>query len=456
VLHALFAAVLSALLVAPALAAPERSFAPPSDDQVVAYRHATLIDGTGRQPQPGMTIVVKGERILSIAKDSTAERAIDHARVVDLAGRYLIPGLIDSHVHIATGPDRPKAEEVLRRDVYGGVTAVRDMADDLRYVGEAAREARLGEIAAPDIYYAALMAGPAFFADPRPGVASEGEQAGSVPWMQAVDSRSDIPLSVALARGTSATAIKLYAAIDADLARRVIAEAHRQKSRVWAHATLFPATPIDLVRADVDSISHIDLVGYAEATPLEVEARCAPFSRIDPNHSPAIEQLFREMVTHSVILDPTIWRSELTNRVYADPPRSCRRFMPTDLAVALVRKAYRAGVPISAGTDFIGSAQDPWPEVFHELEALANRAGLPPLQVLRSATLIGAQAAGQDAIMGSIAVGKLANMVVLAKDPSRDIGNLKSIVFTIKRGRVFARSEFAAGRPSHLSGEDEL
>ncbi|WP_000685437.1 amidohydrolase family protein, partial [Bacillus cereus] len=70
------------------------------------------------------------------------------AKQVDLAGRYVIPGLIDSHVHMATPPNAVQAKAMLRRNLYGGVTAVRDMADDLRSVGELAREARMAEIPA--------------------------------------------------------------------------------------------------------------------------------------------------------------------------------------------------------------------------------------------------------------------------------------------------------------------
>ena len=78
---------------------------------------------------------------------------------IDGAGKIAVPGFIDSHVHLATPPNLPRARAALRRNLYGGVTAVRDMADDLRPVGELAREARVAEIPSPDIYYAALMAG---------------------------------------------------------------------------------------------------------------------------------------------------------------------------------------------------------------------------------------------------------------------------------------------------------
>ena len=68
---------------------------------------------------------------------------------------------------------------------------------------------------------------------------------------------------------------------------------------------------------------------------------------------------------------------------------------------------------------------------------------MPNGAILQSATLIGARAAGQERDMGSIEVGKLANMVVLARDPLADLSNLKSVIMTVKRGRVFQRTAFA-------------
>ena len=96
----------------------------------VAYRGAAVHDGTGAPARPGTTILVSGERIRLIAPDHEVPAdALAGAAHVDLAGRHVIPGLIDAHQHIATPPNRPLAEAALRRDLYGGITATRDMFD---------------------------------------------------------------------------------------------------------------------------------------------------------------------------------------------------------------------------------------------------------------------------------------------------------------------------------------
>ena len=119
-----------------------------------------MIDGTGAAPKPDMAIVVDGERIGSIRPDNQAGKQSGAANTVDAHGLFVLPGLIDSHVHLATSPNRPYAEALLRRDVFSGVTTVRDMAGDTRFLADLSRAARLGEMPSPDIYYAALMAGP--------------------------------------------------------------------------------------------------------------------------------------------------------------------------------------------------------------------------------------------------------------------------------------------------------
>jgi len=425
-------------------------FAPPSQDTSVLFRHATLIEGVMAGSQRDMDVLVVGDRIRQVFRDvAPLPKAAADATVIDLAGAYLAPGLIDAHVHLATPPNRRQAEAEQRRNLYGGVTAVRDMADDLRAVGDLSRASYVGEIAGPDIYYAALMAGPDFFSDPRTTATSAGGLPGQVPWMQAVDDATDIPLAVALSRGTYATAIKLYADMTPGLARRITAEAHRQKLRVWAHATLYPAKPSDVVAAGADVLSHACLLVREPDT--HVPRWVEPHNHVDldqfrSGRAPSLEPLFAVMASRGTILDATVWAYKRTPPSPGAPPGLTPPLVSGGcddvVGGAITGQAYRAGVQVAAGTDSVAPASEKWPELFHELSALVDQAGLTPAAALRSATAINARAAGQERDMGSIEPGKLANMIVLSESPLVSVENLKSLRMTIKRGRVFRRDDF--------------
>ena len=421
-------------------------FAPPADGTLVLYRGATLIDGLGGPPRADMDVLADGERIVRVEPDKALDPALAaKAQVVDLRGRYLIPGLIDSHVHLATPPNRRQAEAMLRRDLYGGVTAVRDMADDLRAVADLTRSSRVGEIAGSDIFYAALMAGPDFFTDKRTHQVTAGDTAGEAPWMQAITGKTQLPLAVAMARGTRATALKLYADLDPDLAARIIAEAHRQGLLVWSHATLYPAKPSELVAAGVDAISHACLlVREPQAhVPRWTEPRSpVPLDPFRDGRNPALARLFEDMARRGTVLDATIWTYGAATAGSTTLPPLAPHSCDDTVGGAITGQAYRAGVPIAAGTDNVAPWSEPWPDLFHELDELATKAAMPNSAILQSATLVGARATGQAKDMGSIEPGKLANMVVLARNPLDDLGNLKSVVMTIKRGRRFDRGAF--------------
>ena len=300
-----------------------------------------------------MDVLVSGERIQKIAASGEIDTGLPkQAKVIDVHGRFLMPGLIDAHVHLATPPNRRQAEAVLRRDIYGGVTAVRDMADDLRSVGELTREALVGEIAAPDIYYAALMAGPGFFSDKRTIQVSAGGKAGEVPWMQAITEHTDLPLAVAQARGTYATAIKLYADLSPQLAERITAEAHRQHLLVWAHATLYPAKPSDVVSAGVDAISHACLLVREPET--RVPGWTEPHGAVDlapfrGGNNPALDLLFKEMVRRGTILDATVWTYSADIAAAPTTPTLPAGSCDDSVGGAITHQAYLAGVAIACG-----------------------------------------------------------------------------------------------------------
>lgn len=438
------------------LAASLGAVTPSGAAEPVLYTGATVIDGTGAPARPAQDILVDSERIVAVGARGSLDAGT--ARRVDLSGRFVIPGLIDSHVHLATPPNRPRAEAILRRQIYGGVTAVRDMADDLRAVGDLSRASLVGEIAAPDIYYAALMAGPSFFADPRVVAVSRGFTPGTAPWMQSIDRKTDLRTAVTLARGTSASAIKIYANLPAERVAAITAEAHRQHLMVWAHSAVFPARPAEVIAAGVDSVSHICYLGY-EAQP---EMLASYEDRTPINDSllaptgddPVVARLFDAMLRRGTILDATgslFVKFEAARK--ADPKAKPLRCSGAR-TIRLTQQAWRAGLPISTGTDFVNKASDAWPEVHAELRYLAGDVGMPPLAVIRSATLVGARAAGQDREMGSIEPGKLANFVVLTADPLADIANIERIEMTVKRGREYRRADYTPPTKKELGDDD--
>lgn len=410
--------------------------------------HVGLIDGTGSPVQRDMTIMIEGRHITAVYPDGNQPAPKD-AEVRDLAGRYVIPGLIDAHVHITdVEPDIARYKTFLHALLLGGVTGIRDMAGDDRLLQFLAEQANSDTFASPDIFYVALMAGPTFFKeDFRAQDASKGEPLGFAPWMQAIDAKTDIPLAVAEAKGTGATGIKLYANLPATLVKAIATEAHRQGLRVWTHATIFPARPSDAVDAGADTISHSPYLVWeaAPSVPDDYKMRAmGDFEHVKPD-APQILALFDAMKQRGTILDATLL--VFKNEVGHHPQSVGAGIMPWSYAVT--RLAHQRGVLIDAGTDDAGFPYgkdgpelDQPPSVHQEMALLVEHCGLTPLQAIHAATEVSAAALGQSARRGTVTPGKLADMVVLNVDPSHDIRNTTKIDFVVKNGRVY----------SHVSG----
>src|ERR1700683_4994209 len=259
-------AVIVLFRASPAVFAAAPAVAADAAPKTVVYLGATVIDGDPTTVRKAMAVVIRGERIVSVAP-AGGFHPESSWQTVDVGGKFVIPGLINTHVHLATVADPAAARSYLRRELYSGVTTVRDMAGDSRLLVELKREAEFDEIVSPDIFFVALFAGPDFFTDPRTHQAARGRIAGEVPWMRAITRDTDLRQAVAEARGTGASAIKIYADLPAELVRAITVEAHRQNMLVWAHATVFPARPSEVVDAGVDVISHSCLLGYEISDP---------------------------------------------------------------------------------------------------------------------------------------------------------------------------------------------
>lgn len=399
--------------------------AQPAVGPSLLVKNVTLIDGNGGPPQPGVNLLVRDGRVSSVGA-AAAEADL----TIEGRGLVAMPGLIDAHVHLS-GLSWAERSEQLRRVLRGGVTAVYDVASDLRNTSDLSRAALTGEIESPSIYYAALFAGPAFFTDPRVVSTSRGYRPGDAPWNREIGPETDLARAVAEARGAGATSIKLYAALDGATVRRIGAEADRQNVRLIAHATVFPAKPGDLVAAGVKMLAHAAYLVWegSPASPDFSQRARGAFAAVPPD-GPVMTQLLQSMTDRDVALNPTLW-------IFAEgPARDDLSPVRTPWMNAVTRRAQDLGVVIAAGVDSLMAPGDPLPAIHKELEVMVKGAGLTPLQAITSATRGAAHAIGVDDVRGTVAAGKVADLLIVDADPAADIRNTRRIRYVIKDGRL--------------------
>jgi imidazolonepropionase-like amidohydrolase len=408
-----------------------------AEEHRVALTNVTLIDGTGAAAEPGITVLISGGRIEAVFRTG-AEALPPDADIIDLTDHFVIPGLINTHFHLPMlGRMRDSIVPGLERMFFSGVTSLREMAGDTRISGEIDRAGLLGESPIPSIYYAARMAGPTFYARGGAAMTSLGYEPGTAPWAQAVTNDTDMQRAVAMAVGTGATGLKLYADLDTGLVRTLIHEAHEQGLKAWAHGTIFPTGPLDAVRLGIDGLSHVCFIfwGLQDRVPPTMSER-RPFdpAGVDLSADP-YQTLFREMVKRGVVLDATARNASLN-------PGAAAAGCGPELLRETLLVAHRAGVRISTGTDYSIPSGEPDPTLFAEIEYLVDNGILSPLEAITAATLNGASAIGIEQNYGTVQPGKIADLVILASDPSADIAALQDVRAVIKTGKIHERQEY--------------
>jgi imidazolonepropionase-like amidohydrolase len=342
-------------------------------------------------------------------------------------GLVVLPGLIDAHTHHATEPDLLGARAELAREIHGGVTTVRDMAGDVRLLGELQREGLAGEIPAPDLRYSALVAGADFFTDPRTHAATVGLVPGQVAWMRAVTVSSDGPTLIREAQATGAAGLKIYANLSGDTVRGLIAAAHEAHFPVWTHLAVYPATPTDSIGAT--SVSHVCMLARAMLEPNKRRYGHADepdYTNVDVN-DPTIEAYGRALAAAGTVLDATV-------TVYPISLPEGRHGCTRALAGRLTRRLIDLGVSVAAGTDHDAPVGRPEPALYDELDALVESVGLSPAKALLAATEGSAAALGAQESLGKIAPGYTADFLFLREDPATDLHHLTSLVQVIHRG----------------------
>lgn len=403
--------------------------------------HVTLIDGTGTDPHPGTSMLIEDGKITKIVRYGGKPPAAD--RVINLQGRYVMPGLVDSHYHLIPGV-RTEAEDTrLRRfALHGGITAVRDLAGDGAALATLAKAAENAATPSPRIFFAAFFAGPTWFAnDKRASIMMHGLPTGEAPWARQITPETDIPMAVAQAKAAGATGIKIYADLSPAQVASIAGEARRQGLRVWSHATIFPSRPSDAVAAGVDTLSHANLMVWEAVAALPSVSDTAGNKMVgwasQSVDDPRIEKLLRSMKKKGVIFDDTLVhaRLRLEPAIAKENPQ-----MALDIdrwVVSLVRKAHEMGIELAAGTDFQEDPDDrAYPNIHDEMALLVSEAGLKPFEALRAASYNGAKVLGQQESFGVLAEGKRADLVVIRGDPRRDMKYTHDIEWVMKGGVI--------------------
>ncbi|WP_444924876.1 amidohydrolase family protein [Microbulbifer sp. DLAB2-AF] len=425
------------ILVALYIATNGVVFAEESKLEQVLLINANIVDVKSLKIDERQSILIEGDKIKRISSTNKLSK-VRGASVVDLKGKFVIPGLIDAHVHHATDPDSwdklSITTERLRYLLRGGVTSVRDMGGDARALAYLRRQAEVDAIASPDIYFSVIIGGESFFSDPRTIASAKGRTPGHTTWMRAVDHNSDMDAVMLQAIGAGATGIKIYADVEAETVPLLANAAKRHGLKVWSHAYIGPSKPLDIVNAGVETISHAsDMSAQLVDNFKAWRRKTAEFD--DSTWEKMLQKdsyldLFDAMKEKGTILDATLTVFERRN----DLNEKYRQL--DQLSTQMTQFAYQSGITIAAGTDaFSDLENDTTPMIHHELKLLVDEIGMTPLEAIQAATLNAAKVIGIEGSVGSIEEGKKANMVVLSESPETNIENSQAIAHVVKNGR---------------------
>jgi Amidohydrolase family len=419
----------------------------------------TIIDTRTRQVLENHTVVVNDGRITRVEPAQNVTTPPD-AQIVDARGQWLLPGLIDMHVHGSSRSDVP-----LPLYVANGVTAIRDLGGPVTLLQLVRHELEAGRRVGPRLYFA----GPILDGDSpvAPAISIIANTPGRA--MSAVNFLVD----------QSVDAIKVYNGINAAVLEAIVRTARRRSIPVVGHVPR-AITASRAVRLGLQGIEHspirvVDLESWGvltasdankiSASPSVTVREAMTWRQLDLN-APQVGALVAELAAAQTFLDPTLSIDEFDS-LFLYPEQASHpnnRFLkrslvdealgaehqmlkvPSELVTAaragvekrraFVGRCHRAGVKILAGTDGPGIGRlAPGFGLHRELELLVA-AGLTPLDALRAATLDAATALGHERHLGSIEEGKLADIVIVRADPRVNIQHAALIQAVVLRGRL--------------------
>ncbi len=407
----------------------------------VVIEHANVFDAESASMRPGTTVIFVQQRIVAVGPDGSLDIPAGAERI-DAAGRALLPGLWDMHTH----PELDDGPLFLA----AGVTSIRDMAAEPDKP-QRMRVFDTNEAVGPRIVYAGIIDGPGPF---------------QAPTRTLVDDEAAARAAVRAMSAAGFGLVKIYSSLDPKLVPVIADEARRHGMRVGGHVPAF-MTAEQAVRAGYDEIQHMNMLFLNfmfdhvqdTRTPARFTGVADHAAEVDPQ-SERVQAFLALLKQRGVTLDPTLGAFEnlYTSRpgqvgaeyaAVADrmPPLVRRTFLEGGLPVpdgadARYRETFRAmqrmllavrqaGIPFVAGTDSMAGFSLP-----RELE-LYVESGVPAPEVLRIATLDAARLAGRAGELGSIAPGKLADMILVEGDPSRNMGDIRRVRLVVKDGALF-------------------
>ncbi len=404
----------------------------------LAFVHATLIDGTGRAPVADTTIVTRGGKIVSIGPSNSAKVPKD-AQVIDLAGKYVIPGLWDMHAHY---------EQVEWGPIYlaAGVTTVRDMGNEFEFIKAVRDEVNSGRALGPHMLLAGIVDG-----DSRSAIG-----------ITRVNSAQEAQNWVTKYHDAGFQQMKIYSSVKLDVLKNVCADAHKVGMTVTGHIPN-GLDAFEGVEAGMDQINHLHYV-TALYLPKDFSPRkLSPdeqkkiYEDIDVNSDAnrKIPEFFKQ---HGTVLDPTVTLEEIFGRPAnvpgtavepgiakvapelrqslnsggVPPEREAVAKLAFSKTLEILGSLHKAGIPIVVGTD----QGVPGYSVYREME-LYVRAGFTPMEALQAATLVPAQVMKVANESGTVETGKRADFDVLTANPLDDIHNIRKVHMVVANGILF-------------------
>lgn len=383
----------------------------PAPVPALVIRNGDLFDSERLDVRPRTTVVVRGERIVAVGPaDSVPVPA--GATVIDATGKTIVPGLWDMHGHFQLTSQSSGAVMQLAN----GITTVRDLAADTD-VGVLHRDrASAGKIVAPRAILAGFMEGPGAWAGPSDVLVRTEAEARA--WVARYDS-------------LGYRQIKLYNLVHPDLVPTIAAETERRGMILSGHIPRGLSVPA-AVELGFDEINHAAFL-FSTFFPdslfwPQMRAYSAVASAVAPNFdvdSPPMTALIDLLRRKRTVIDGTfnLWMGggALTGQGNPGAAQYAR----------LLKRLYDAGVPIVAGTD--NSAGTTF---VLELE-LYQHSGIPAPNVLQIATLGAARVMKDDRDYGSIAVGKVADLLVVNGRPYERVSDLRRLERVVRAGRAY-------------------